>query len=225
MRVKICGITSPGDALLAAELGADAIGLNFYPPSPRFVDAATARRILEVLPPAVRPVAVLVRPSVEQMVRLHADLDICLFQCHAVAWAEWSAPPLSKGGLGGVAWRLLLAQGVSEEEDLEAARQQIAAAGQLGFDVAGLLVDARVTGQHGGTGRTAPWSLLAGFNPGVPLILAGGLTPNNVAEAVHIVRPDAVDVASGVESGPGVKDREKLQAFIVNARSALPPTP
>ncbi len=83
-----------------------------------------------------------------------------------------------------------------------------------------VLVDAHVPGMHGGTGQTAPWQLLAGFDPGVPVILAGGLTPDNVAEAIRIVRPYAVDVASGVEIAPGRKDPEKLRRFIENARSA-----
>jgi phosphoribosylanthranilate isomerase len=85
---------------------------------------------------------------------------------------------------------------------------------------AAILVDARVPGHFGGTGKTAPWELLAEFHPGVPLILAGGLTPDNVAEAVRIVRPYGVDVASGVESSPGVKDPEKMKRFIKNAREA-----
>jgi phosphoribosylanthranilate isomerase len=81
-------------------------------------------------------------------------------------------------------------------------------------------VDAYVEGQHGGTGRTAPWELLADFRPGVPLILAGGLTPDNVAEAIRTVRPDGVDVASGVEFAPGQKDADKVRAFVANARVA-----
>jgi phosphoribosylanthranilate isomerase len=85
---------------------------------------------------------------------------------------------------------------------------------------AALLVDAHVRGQYGGTGRTAPWHLLADFRPGPPLILAGGLTPENVAEAVQTVRPYAVDVASGVEHSPGHKDPEKMRRFIENARDA-----
>jgi phosphoribosylanthranilate isomerase len=84
----------------------------------------------------------------------------------------------------------------------------------------GVVVDARVAGLHGGTGRTAPWDLLADFQPGTPVILAGGLTPDNVAEAVRVVRPYGVDVASGVERAPGVKDPEKLRRFIGNAHEA-----
>ena len=86
---------------------------------------------------------------------------------------------------------------------------------------AAVLVDAHVEGEHGGTGRTVPWSLLSGLDFGVPLILAGGLTPDNVAEAIRIVRPWAVDVASGVESAPGKKDPDKVRRFIANAREAI----
>jgi phosphoribosylanthranilate isomerase len=85
---------------------------------------------------------------------------------------------------------------------------------------AAILVDAHVPGQYGGTGQTAPWHLLADFQPGVPLILAGGLTPDNVAEAIRIVRPYAVDVASGVESSPGKKDPDKLRRFIDAVRAS-----
>src|SRR5262249_34324083 len=90
----------------------------------------------------------------------------------------------------------------------------------LGQTPPAVLVDAAVPGQHGGTGQTLPWSLLADFRPGVPLILAGGLTPDNVAEAIRIVRPYGVDVASGVEAAPGRKDAEKMRRFIANAREA-----
>ncbi len=83
-----------------------------------------------------------------------------------------------------------------------------------------ILVDARVAGLHGGTGRTAPWDLLEGFRPGVPLILAGGLTPDNVAEAVRRIRPDVVDVASGVETSPGRKDADMMRRFVDNALEA-----
>ena len=83
-----------------------------------------------------------------------------------------------------------------------------------------LLLDGHASGQHGGTGQTAPWHLLASFRPGVPIILAGGLTPDNVAEAIQIVRPYGVDVASGVESAPGRKDSEKMRRFLANAREA-----
>ena len=92
-----------------------------------------------------------------------------------------------------------------------------AIAPQVGPEVSAVLVDAKVAGRHGGTGRTAPWDLLAGFDPGVPVLLAGGLTAENVAEAIARARPFAVDVASGVESEPGVKDEEKLRRFMERA--------
>ena len=105
---------------------------------------------------------------------------------------------------------LVVAYRVRGPIDLEAIRADVEPRHQF----AAVLIDAHVPGQFGGTGQTAPWHLLAGFDPGVPVILAGGLTPENVAEAVRIVRPYGVDVASGVESSPGRKDAEKMRRFV-----------
>src|SRR5204862_8064607 len=102
----------------------------------------------------------------------------------------------------------------------EHVRRFVEAAKQLGRTPAAVLIDSHVEGQMGGTGRAAPWELLCGFDPGVPLVLAGGLTPENVAEAVALVRPWGVDVASGVESAPGVKDPKRVADFVQNVRAA-----
>jgi phosphoribosylanthranilate isomerase len=117
-------------------------------------------------------------------------------------------------------WRLIPAYGVRDHGDLARITTGLAAWRAAGLAPAAILVDAQVAGLHGGTGQTAPWEVLAGFQPGVPVILAGGLTPDNVAEAIRIVQPYGVDVASGVERAPGVKDEEKLRRFIGNARAA-----
>jgi phosphoribosylanthranilate isomerase len=109
---------------------------------------------------------------------------------------------------------------VKDDASLAAIQIYIDACRAAGFLPSAILVDAHVEGQHGGTGKTAPWDLLASFRPGVPLILAGGLTPDNVAEAIQIVKPWAVDVASGVEASPGKKDADKVRLFVANARSA-----
>ena len=118
-----------------------------------------------------------------------------------------------------LAW-LIVAFVVRDQNSLQDIAGYLHRSRTLGQVPDAILVDAHVPGQYGGTGRVAPWDLLADFRPGVPLILAGGLTPDNVAEAVRIVRPYGVDVASGVEQQPGVKDAEKMRRFIGNAREA-----
>jgi phosphoribosylanthranilate isomerase len=115
---------------------------------------------------------------------------------------------------------LIVAFPVRDADSLAAITHYLDLCRERGRLPAAVLADAHVPGQHGGTGQTAPWGLLASFQPGVPLILAGGLTPENVAEAVRVVRPYAVDVASGVEDRPGHKDADKMRRFIENARAA-----
>jgi phosphoribosylanthranilate isomerase len=132
-----------------------------------------------------------------------------------VQWhGESHEPPDGSG------YHLIPAFPVRDEGSLAAATRYLDLCRDVGRLPAAVLLDAHVPGQYGGTGRTAPWRLLASFRPGVPLVLAGGLTPDNVAEAVRIVQPYAVDVASGVESAPGVKDLEKVRRFLDRARAA-----
>ena len=211
LRIKICGVTTPADARLAAEAGADAVGLNFYPRSPRYVDPRRAPELLRVLPPLVQPVGVFVGQPLRQVCAVAYQLGL-----RAVQWVgdrtEVADP---------APFALIPAFRVGGPDDLTAITAYLEACRQGGFPVGAVLVDARVEGQYGGTGRVAPWELLAEFRPGVPLILAGGLTPENVAEAVRAVRPAAVDVASGVESAPGVKDPDKVRRFIEAARAAV----
>lgn len=205
VRIKVCGITRPEDALAAAAAGVDAIGLNFYPSSPRFVRQEAAEAILQVLPPFVDPVALFVQESLE-------TVYFCTWQLRRVRTIQWHGkdPELPSNGSYG----LVPAFGVSESADLDTIRAYVKRCREAGQMPAAVLVDARVPGLHGGTGRTIPWHLLAGFDPGVPLILAGGLKPENVAEAIRIVRPYAVDVAGGVESAPGIKDADRMRQFV-----------
>jgi phosphoribosylanthranilate isomerase len=211
VRIKICGITTAADAVRAAELGADAIGLNFYAGSKRFVDAATAKEILVTLPVFVTPVAVVVQLSMQEAVRAVEPLPhLKVVQLHGE-----EHPFISSGE-----YRFIQAFNVASNEDLNAVKEYLTQAEELHCLPAAVLIDGRASGQFGGTGKTAPWSLLADFRPPVPLILAGGLTPENVAEAIWIVRPFAVDVANGVEASPGRKDEEKMRRFIGKAREA-----
>jgi phosphoribosylanthranilate isomerase len=216
-RIKICGITSVGDALAAVEAGADAVGLNFYGGSLRCVQIAEAQRIVTALTPATSRVGVFVNASAEGMRRIGHELGIQLIQLHG------DEPPDFLQQLDRdykiIRARRLDARGtVAIIEDIEACCE---AAGRRPDAV---LIDAAAAGQFGGTGRTVDWRLLADHKEwmmGRRLILAGGLTPGNVAEAIRIVQPNAIDVASGVESSPGKKDRLKMRDFVAAAQTAF----
>ena len=208
VRIKICGITNPADAQQAAALGADMIGLNFYAKSPRYIDETTVRSILQVLPTSVEPVALFVKEPMTQVERIVASLNIRTVQMHG---------DLSETLTPGPRW--IPAFAVRDGASLEKISAYLERLRSTGVVPAAVLVDAHVPGQFGGTGQTAPWHLLASFQPGVPVMLAGGLTPDNVAEAIRIVRPYAVDVASGVESSPGKKDADKMRRFIDAVKS------
>jgi phosphoribosylanthranilate isomerase len=211
LRVKVCGVRAPEEARRVAEMGADAVGLNFYPPSPRYVDPATAAAILRELPPFVEAVGLFVNVPLREAVARLATLP----RVRCVQWhGEGHEPPDASG------YQLIPAFGVRDEAGLTQITRYLDQCRAVGRLPAAVLLDAHVAGQYGGTGRTAPWELLASFRPGVPLVLAGGLTPDNVAEAVRLVRPYAVDVASGVESAPGVKDLDKVRRFLDRAREA-----
>jgi phosphoribosylanthranilate isomerase len=212
LRIKICGITNEADARQAAQLGADAVGLNFYTQSPRRIDPAMAHFILRALPPFVEPVGIFVDQPLRQVFEQ-------LNQIGGVRTIQWYGD--NRELADPFPFRLIAAFPVRDRESLLAITRYLDLCRGLGRLPAAVLVDAHVDGQHGGTGQTVPWRLLADFRPGVPLVLAGGLTPDNVAEAVRLVRPYAVDVASGVEQSPGHKDAEKMRRFIGNAREAF----
>lgn len=205
VRVKICGITSPEDARMAATAGADAVGFVFWHGSPRRVDAAGARRIGEALPPFVLRVGVFVNAPAESVARAVEEARLDLLQLHG------EEPPESFAGLPR---RALKAVRVGGDFDPEDALRYVGCA-------AGVLLDARVDAVPGGTGRRFDWGLVGRLRERVPfLVLAGGLTPQNVGEAIKAVRPDAVDVSTGVESAPGRKDPEKVLAFVEAVRWA-----
>jgi phosphoribosylanthranilate isomerase len=211
LRIKICGITDAADGRQATLLGADAIGLNFYPPSPRYVTVATAAMILRELPPFVDAVGLFVNQPLPQVFEtLHRLGRIRSFQWYGDVHEPDDPSP----------YQLIASFSVRAKDDLKQIEQYLERCRGAGFVPAAVLTDAHAPGQYGGTGKTAPWMLLADFQPGVPIILAGGLTPENVGEAVRTVRPYAVDVASGVEQSPGRKDAEKMRRFIGNAREA-----
>lgn len=210
VRVKICGVTTPADARAAADAGADSVGLNFYPKSPRYLDPRAAAELVRALPPFTAPVGVFVGTPVRQACAVAFQLGLRGVQTYTDSPPDEDVFPFAH----------VAAFRVRDAESLAAIRAFVTAARAAGRPPAAVLVDAYVEGQMGGTGHRPPWDLLAGFDPGVPLILAGGLTPENVAEAVRLVRPWGVDVASGVESSPGRKDAGKVRAFVTNAKAA-----
>jgi phosphoribosylanthranilate isomerase len=210
LRIKICGLTTPEDVQAAADLGADAVGFNFHPGSPRYVDPKAAPPLLRCVPPFMAAVGVFVGQSFPQVCAIAYQLGL--------RGVQWYGDPRQAGDP--FPFSLIPAFRIQNAHTLQAIEQYLkegAAAGRL---PAAILVDAFAEGQMGGTGLPAPWDLLAEFRPAVPLILAGGLAPDNVADAIRIVRPDGVDVASGVESSPGKKDHDKMRRFIENARAA-----
>ena len=210
IRVKICGITTPDDMRLAADLGADAVGINFYPKSPRYVDPRNAASLLRALPPMIDAVGVFVDLKIRQVCALAYQLGLRSVQCFGdTADVEDSHP-----------FQRIAAFRIKDRSSLDEVDAYLAKCRAVGAMPAAVLLDAHVEGQLCGTGQKAPWELLSAYRPGVPVILAGGLTPENVAEAIRTVKPYAVDVASGVESAPGRKDPDKVRRFIDAARGA-----
>jgi phosphoribosylanthranilate isomerase len=210
LRIKICGVTTPDDVAVCAAAGADAVGINFHPASPRYVDAKASQALLRSIPPLMAGVGVFVGLPMRQVTAMAYQLGLRGIQYHG-DHRDFDDPfPFCFIAAFRVRDRQSLA-------DIDTYLEMCRTSGRL---PGAILVDAYVDGLHGGTGQVAPWDLLADYRPGVPLILAGGLTPENVAEAIRIVRPDSVDVASGVEASPGRKDPDKVRRFAANAREA-----
>ena len=201
VNVKICGVTSVSDGLAAAAAGADMIGLMFYERSPRHVPLVTAIEIAHALPPHVVKVGVFVNPSADAVQRAIAECGVSLLQFHG------DEPPdfcTQFGVMSLKAFRI---------------RDAASLAALPGYRTDAWLLDAFSPDALGGTGEKFNWELaLEAKKLGRPIFLAGGLTPENVAEAVRRVQPFAVDVSSGVESAPGKKDPAKVRAFITAAK-------
>lgn len=234
-RIKICGVITPADARLAAEAGADAIGLNFVAGSPRRIDAATARAIAAALPAGVLKVGVFAGMPAGAIRRIAAGVGLDAIQLHGLLAGDTDTadPPERCAELAGLPVIRAVRLEPNEADPLAAARAWIAAARAGGAAPAMAIVDAAVavsreTGATalGGTGATVDWRALAAASPlGIPVALAGGLTPENVALAIRQSGCRAVDTASGVEEAPGRKDPLKVNAFVRAAQEALrPPT-
>jgi phosphoribosylanthranilate isomerase len=195
MIVKICGITRAEDAMAAVEAGAHALGFVFWPDSPRFVEPDRARAIVAELPPFVTPVGVFVNQTVEHVFGVAATVGLGAVQLHGderPADAARLARPVIKA----------IPVGVSDDADLEEWPARVT-----------LLLDVHDPVKRGGTGRTIDWSVAAAIAARRRSILAGGLTVENVGEAIRRVRPFGIDVSSGVELSPGVKDHGRLRAL------------
>lgn len=208
--VKVCGLTSVADALACAELGVDYIGLNFHPPSPRYIDPSLAAEIVSALPASCTPVGLFVDRPPEIVAETADRAGLRVVQLHG------DEPASHIASLGRLtvfrAFRL---------GDLAAIGRMIdylADCRVLGRTPDCILIDGYVVGQHGGTGQSIALDILDQIPSHPRLILAGGLTPANVAERVRRVRPWMVDVASGVESMPGRKDCKLIEAFLKGAR-------
>ena len=202
-RVKICGITRPEQAWAAAGAGADAIGLMFYEPSPRFVTRARAAAVCAALPPLVSVVGVFVNPAPREIEAMVGGLPVDLLQFHG------EEPPELCAGAGRP---YVKAVRVRTRNDVVEAAARYA-------DARALLLDAHHDALWGGTGTRFDWDVVPD-DVDHPIVLAGGLTPENVAGAIRLVRPFAVDVSGGVESAPGEKDPERMERFMKEVAGA-----
>lgn len=203
--VKICGITNLEDALAAVEFGADALGFNFYHESPRYISPEAAQKILEEIPPSIWKVGVFVNEPAESVIDLSQDLELDYLQFHGEEtpyYCEQFAKPYWK------AFRF------KNEHGFDLMKK---------YHCDYYLVDAYSEKGYGGTGEVADWSLAREAKKIGKIFLAGGLTPENVKEAIRNVQPDGVDVTSGVESEPGKKDPAKLERFITAAKETTRP--
>ena len=214
-QIKICGITNPLDAAAVCDAGVDAVGLNFYPRSRRGIDLDQAREIVAVLDPRVQRVGLFVNESPDIIRRACDQLELDLVQLHGDEEPECLAKlrdlPVMRALRCGP-------QGMAEVAEYLDRCRQLDALPQV------LLLDAYLAGSYGGTGKTADWPHIAEHRHAVgeiPLVLAGGLTAENVAEAIEMVRPDGVDTSSGVESEPGRKEPARVIAFVRAARAAF----
>ena len=197
VRVKICGVRTLEEAEAAVAAGADALGFNFWPKSPRYVSPDEAARIVAALPAFVTSIGVFVNEELDRVREIVSRVGLDAVQLHGEETPRYC--------LGVNNTRVIKAFRVGEDFDLDAI---------LDYPVSAILLDAKVEGQYGGTGRRISWELAKEASRRATVILAGGITIDNVADAINSVRPFAVDACSGVESEPGRKDLIKLREFM-----------
>ena len=206
--IKICGITNVDDALAAVAAGADALGFNFYKPSPRYVTPKDAREIIAKLPISVMTVGVFVNEESPQSVRSIAnESGVAALQLHGDE---------SPGYCRELAKDRYVIKTLTVANDFEIDMAQ-------GYEVEAIMLDTKHNSLRGGTGRVFDWSIARDVNEVVPkLFLAGGLSPENIQDAIEIVRPYAIDACSALEDEPGRKNHERMRAFVETARSVKP---
>jgi phosphoribosylanthranilate isomerase len=202
-QVKICGITNTDDARVAVEAGADMIGLNFYPPSPRYVTPAQARAIVASLPASVSAIGVFVNEDVETVSRIVRDSGVQMVQLHGEETSEFCQQ---------LPWPVVKTFRFTAQVQPEMMRQ---------YAVAAYLIEGFHADLYGGGGALADWQRVATLHQYGRIMLAGGLTPENVRDAIRVVHPYAVDVCSGVEASPGRKDWHRVRAFVQGAKALL----
>ena len=201
VKVKVCGMTSLKDALVAVEGGADAVGFIFYKKSPRSVTMKTVREIVLELPPFVDTVGVFVDETAEQINKIADYCNLDIIQLHGD-----ESPTFCKK----IRRKVIKAFRIKDMQSVKKLSS---------FQVSGFILDTFSENLHGGTGKVFDWNLALPAKKFGPVIMAGGLTPNNVQQAVRQIRPYGVDVCSGVESEPGIKDHKKVRAFLNNAKA------
>ena len=203
-RIKICGITNLNDALSAVKSGADALGFVFYQQSPRYIEPETASRIIRNLPPLVTAVGVFVNEEIEKVHEIAGDCLLDLLQFHGSESPEYCERHKK---------RVIKAFRVKDASSLSEVSR-------YNDKVNGYLLDSCSEDAYGGTGSAFDWSVACEISRHFPVVLAGGLTPGNVGEAVSVVEPYGVDVSSGVERAPGIKDVGKMRSFVESVRKA-----
>ena len=192
-QVKICGITNQEDAICAANCGAVAVGFIFYPPSPRYIKPADARKLIHLLPDALVKVGVFVNEKEEEIKKIMTYCDLDMIQLHGDEKPEFCLKFPSA--------QVIKALELKNDADIVYAKS---------YQVGAILVDSRYAGLYGGTGRKANWDLASRIRNKKQLILSGGLNENNIAQAIKDVAPHALDINSGVESKPGKKNHAQL---------------
>ena len=201
--VKICGITTLADALAAVEAGADALGFNFYRPSPRYISPETARGMIDQLPDSVLKVGVFVNEDVESVARIVTEAGLSAIQLHGDESPEYCHKLAAQ--------YVIKVFRAGDDFDIDA------------YAVDAIMLDTKDDLLRGGTGRVFDWTIAQRTNNLAPkLFLAGGLSPENVADAITTVRPYAVDACSSLEESPGRKDHARVRAFVRAARSVKP---
>jgi phosphoribosylanthranilate isomerase len=196
--VKVCGITNLEDALCAVDAGAGALGFNFYMPSPRYIEPGSAREIIEKLPKRILTVGVFVNEENERVKSAATEAGVTALQLHGDESPQYCAEFKE--------WYVIKAFSVGEDFDANTA---------VDYPVKAVMIDARHKTLRGGTGLLSDWSIAKRIRElGKPLFLAGGLSPDNVGEAITVVKPYAVDACSALEERPGKKNQQRVEAFV-----------